>query len=107
MDEHNHVQEEQAEIAGNSKGRDRITLAEIRQAYADRYPPIIKINEAAEIARLAVSTMRRLVSEGRFKASVRWPGRSPPELRSLNKRKEKRRIREQQHRPHPRGRPSR
>jgi predicted DNA-binding transcriptional regulator AlpA len=51
-----------------------LTLAEIRRAFepvADKYPPVLSLEQAAEIAGLAPSTMQRLVSEGQFKNSVK------------------------------------
>lgn len=51
-----------------------LTITEVQEAFAayrDRYPPILVLSEAAEIARLKPSTLKRLVSEGRFKGSVR------------------------------------
>ena len=51
-----------------------LTLAEIRRAYepvSDKYPPVLSLEQASEIAGLATSTMQRLVSEGQFKNSVK------------------------------------
>jgi hypothetical protein len=52
----------------------QLSLAEVQVAYAvypDRYPPILTLSEAAEIARLKPGTLKRKVSEGRFRGSVR------------------------------------
>jgi hypothetical protein len=51
-----------------------LTLSEIRLAYeplADKYPPVLGLEQAAEIAGLAPSTLQRLVSEGRYSKSVK------------------------------------
>jgi len=51
-----------------------LSLTEIRRAFesvADKYPPVLSLEQAAEIAGLATSTMQRLVSEGQFKNSVK------------------------------------
>jgi hypothetical protein len=52
----------------------QLSLDEVQVAYAvyrDRYPPIITLPEAAEIARLKPATLKRKVSEGRFRGCVR------------------------------------
>ncbi|HSH94058.1 MAG TPA: hypothetical protein VK968_07920, partial [Roseimicrobium sp.] len=59
--------------APTAKATAALTLKEIAEAFvADgRYRPILSLNEAAELAHRAPSTVRRLVSEGRFKGSVK------------------------------------
>jgi hypothetical protein len=50
-----------------------VPLPEIRQAFAelqDKYPPVLDLRQAAEIAKLAPGTLKRKVSEGCFKDSV-------------------------------------
>jgi predicted TIM-barrel fold metal-dependent hydrolase len=49
-------------------------LDEVRAAFAaypDRYMPILTLAEAAELTGLTPATLRRQVSEGRFKGGVR------------------------------------
>ena len=60
--------------ASISVGMADLTLAEIRLAYeplAAKYPPVLSLEQAAEIAGLAPSTLQRLVSEEHFKGSVK------------------------------------
>ena len=50
-----------------------VPLGEIRRAFeglAEKYPPILNVQQAAELANLAPSTLKRKVSEGCFKQSV-------------------------------------
>ena len=50
-----------------------IPLSEISHAFGsmtDKYPPILNLKQAAELANLAPSTLKRKVSEGHFKQSV-------------------------------------
>jgi hypothetical protein len=52
----------------------KLGLAEIRhafEAYAEKYPPVLDVNQAAEISRLAPGTLKRKASEGAFKYSVK------------------------------------
>lgn len=52
----------------------QLSLAEIRRAYEPvitNYPPILSLKQAAEIAHLAPSTLKRKVSEGAFKESAK------------------------------------
>ncbi len=48
-----------------------LTRKEIRLVLGDMYPPIITVEEAAKIARVAVKTIYKKVCEGHFKRSVR------------------------------------
>lgn len=48
-----------------------LPLKEIRLVYGESYPPIITVEEAAHISRLAVKTIYKKVSEGFFKKSVK------------------------------------
>ena len=49
-----------------------ITLREVSEAYArcDQYPPMLSLSQAADLAHLAPSTLKRKVSEGCFKGCV-------------------------------------
>lgn len=50
-----------------------IPLAEIRHSFeglADKYPPVLDVHQAAELAKLAPGTLKRKVSEGCFKNCV-------------------------------------
>lgn len=50
-----------------------IPLAEIRHSFeglSDKYPPVLSLEQAAELAKLAPSTLKRKVSEGCFMTSV-------------------------------------
>jgi hypothetical protein len=57
----------------NPRGRKPLTLREIRAAFesGDQYPPILSLPQAATLAHLSPHTVRRLVSEGFFRQSVR------------------------------------
>ena len=50
-----------------------ISRSEIRRAFellSDKYPPVLNLKQAAEIAGVATSTLKRHVSEGRYKDCV-------------------------------------
>ena len=52
----------------------KLGLAEIRhafEAYTEKYPPVLDVNQAAEISRLAPGTLKRKASEGAYKDSVK------------------------------------
>ncbi len=48
----------------------RVTVKNVEIAFellSDKYPPVLTLAEAAEIARLKPSTLKRHVSEGKYK----------------------------------------
>lgn len=57
--------------AASTSASGKLSLKEIRLVVGEKYPPIITVNEAAELARLAVKTIQKKVSEGEFKQSVK------------------------------------
>ena len=74
--------------------RPPLTNQEIQYAFKDdpRYPPILSLEGAAQLAHLAPSTVKRLVSEGCFGNSVRrgkplafWRDRYVVELMDLDR----------------------
>lgn len=50
-----------------------LTTREVRDAYPD-LPPILTLDEAAKIAQISPSTLKRHVHEGRYRNSVK-PGK--------------------------------
>ena len=48
----------------------KLDLEEIQAAFGDGYPPILSLEAAAALAGWAPGTLKRKVSEGRFKSSV-------------------------------------
>ena len=51
-----------------------LTLAEIRRAFepeTDRYLPVLHLEQAARLAHLKPGTLKRKVSEGAFRKSVK------------------------------------
>jgi len=51
----------------------QIAMSDIRRAYeslADKYPPVLNLKQAAEISGVATSTLKRHISEGRYKDCV-------------------------------------
>jgi len=71
-----------------------LTLKEVRSAFRDdhQFPPILSLDQAATLAHLAPSTIKRLTSEGCFKHSVRrrrplafWRDRFVMEVMDLDK----------------------
>lgn len=51
-----------------------VPLAEIRKSFeglADRYPPVLSLEQAAELSRLSPATLKRKASEGCFSNCVR------------------------------------
>ena len=51
-----------------------LSLAEIRKSFEsckDEYPPILSLKQAAKLAGLAPSTLKRKVSEGAFSKSAK------------------------------------
>ncbi len=51
-----------------------VPLSDIRKAFENvgtEFPPVMSLNEAAKLAHLAPSTLKRKVSEGHFKESVK------------------------------------
>jgi hypothetical protein len=64
-------------LPSDAPRRDRITqltLNEVQDAFApygDRYRPILTLTEAAEITHQKPGTLKRLVSEGKFKGCVK------------------------------------
>ena len=58
------------ETTDTADNRRRVGVKNVEIAFAslgDKYPPVLTLEEAAEIARLKPSTLKRHVSEGRFK----------------------------------------
>ena len=49
----------------------KLTEAEIRKAVEPHYPPVLTLDMAAAISGYARSTLKRLLSEGRFKNSAK------------------------------------
>jgi hypothetical protein len=52
----------------------KLTAGEVARAFAmpgNTYGPILSLKEAAKLAKLAPSTLKRLASEGRFRESVK------------------------------------
>lgn len=52
----------------------KLTAGDVARAFAmpgNTYGPILSLEEAAALAKLAPSTLKRLVSEGQFKESVK------------------------------------
>ena len=52
----------------------KLTHSEVTRAFStpeNPYGPILSLNEAAALAKLAPGTLKRLVSEGRFAGSVK------------------------------------
>jgi hypothetical protein len=56
---------------GDDKRTAKLSLKEIRNALGPSFKPIITVDEAAQLARLAVKTIQKKVSEGQFKQSVK------------------------------------
>ena len=51
-----------------------VPLADIRKAFeniGEDFPPVLSLDQAAKLAHLASSTLKRKVSEGNFKESVK------------------------------------
>ena len=51
-----------------------VSLPDIRKAFeniGDGFPPVLSLEQAAKLAHLAPSTVKRKVSEGHFKESVK------------------------------------
>ena len=48
----------------------KLTLEEISAAFGNTHPQILSLEEAAELAGWAPGTLKRKVSEGKFKSSV-------------------------------------
>lgn len=51
-----------------------VSLPDIRKAFeniGDDFPPVLSLDQAATLAHLAPSTLKRKVSEGHFKESVK------------------------------------
>lgn len=49
----------------------KLTETEIRKAVESHYPPVLTLDMAATISGYASSTLKRLLSEGRFKNSAK------------------------------------
>lgn len=69
----------------------RLTVEEVKEAFErdQRYGPILTLQQAAELAHLAPSTLKRKVSEGKFTGCVAhgkpllfWRNRFVPQLMS-------------------------
>ena len=51
-----------------------VSLPDIRKAFeniGDGFPPVLSLDQAARLAHVALSTLKRKVSEGHFKESVK------------------------------------
>jgi hypothetical protein len=62
------------EVTHNHSPAPLLSITEIGEAFApyqDRFPPILSLAQAAEIARIKPSMLTRLVSEGKFRNCVR------------------------------------
>ena len=60
-----------ADAPDGSERQRRITVKNVEIAFellSEQYPPVVTLKEAAEIARLKPSTLKRHVSEGKFKS---------------------------------------
>ncbi len=79
---------------GKSVKRSPLTVKEIEIAFRGdkQYPPILSLDQAAKLAHLAPSTVKRLASEGFFTDSIRrgkpvafWRDRFVVEVMELDK----------------------
>jgi hypothetical protein len=57
--------------ARRAAGGVKLTEAEIRRAVEGQYPPLLTLDLAASISGYARSTLKRQISEGRFKNCVK------------------------------------
>ncbi|MCP4710067.1 MAG: hypothetical protein GY869_15695 [Planctomycetes bacterium] len=80
--------------SGRSPRRADLTSKEIQAAFKNcpQFPPILSLEQAAELAHLAPSTLKRLASEGYFVDSIRrgkpvafWRDRFVVEVMELDK----------------------
>ena len=66
------IKQQAAAPAAEDSGRQgKLSLKEIRTALGENYKPIMTVEEAAAVSRLAVKTIQKKVSEGCFKQSVK------------------------------------
>ncbi|MFC1637329.1 hypothetical protein ACFL5Z_21115 [Planctomycetota bacterium] len=67
------VQDKRTQGPRQSTGRQRLSRDEIEAAFRNdsRFPPLLSLEQAAQLAHLAPSTIKRLASEGCFRNSVR------------------------------------
>ena len=49
----------------------KLSEAEIRRACADRYPPLLSLDQAAQISGYQKTTLKKLLSQGRFANCVK------------------------------------
>lgn len=84
--------------------RKRLAHDEVHAAFRNdtRFPPILSLNEAANLAHLAPTTVKRLASEGYFRDSVRrgkpiafWRDRFVMEVMELDKARKRIKIENQ------------
>jgi hypothetical protein len=66
------IEDRTAAPAAEDSGRQaKLSLKEIRAALGEAYKPILTVEEASALSRLAVKTIQKKVSEGCFKQSVK------------------------------------
>jgi len=67
------VQNGQTQGLRQFTGRKPLSRDEVKAAFGNepRFPPLLSLDQAAQLAHLAPSTVKRLASEGRFRNSVR------------------------------------
>jgi hypothetical protein len=67
------IEDHAAAPAAEDSGRQAklLSLKEIRTALGEAYKPILTVEEASALSRLAVKTIQKKVSEGCFKQSVK------------------------------------
>jgi hypothetical protein len=66
-------QNEKGRVFIRPNNRRPLTYSEVIAAFKNdmRFPPLLSLDQAAQLAHLAPSTVKRLASEGRFRNSVR------------------------------------
>jgi hypothetical protein len=99
------VHDKRAQGSRQPAGRQRLSRDEIEAAFRNdpQFPPLLSLDQAARLAHLAPSTIKRLASEGCFRNSVRrgkpiafWRDRFVVEVMELdNSRKRNKRAQSQ------------
>jgi hypothetical protein len=99
------AQDERTRGVRQFTGRQRLSRDEVEAAFRNdpRFPPLLSLGQAAQLAHLAPSTIKRLASEGCFRNSVRrgkpiafWRDRFVVEVMELdNSRKRNKRAQSQ------------
>lgn len=99
------VQDKRTQGPRQSAARQRLSRDEIEAAFKNdsRFPPLLSLDQAAQLAHLAPSTIKRLASERCFRNSVRrgkpiafWRDRFVVEVMELdNSRKRNKRAQSQ------------